>query len=110
MPTAQRDIQKDSESAEQAVLECAGRNRISTVRGRIQEADAVRGGKIEMHIFHKWKTIAESDKWKAKQCQKCGKIEWVNKWGAYGGHQPRPLLPGEKEPEPPTGGSHIFKD
>jgi hypothetical protein len=65
-------------------------------------------GRVMMHLFHKWKTIAESDKWRAGQCQKCGKIKWVDKWGGYGGYQPRPLLPGEKYPEPPAGGSHIY--
>jgi len=59
------------------------------------------------HIFHKWKTITESDKWQAKQCTKCGKIKWIDKWGGYGGYQCRPRLPWELEPQPPIGGSSV---
>lgn len=61
------------------------------------------------HIFHKWKTIAESDKWQAEQCTVCGKIKWIDKWMGQGGYQCRPRLPWEPEPKPPIGGSHIQK-
>ena len=55
-----------------------------------------------MCLLHKYRKIAESPKWRADQCNKCGKVKWIEKF--YGGYQPKPLLPGESEPEPPTQG------
>lgn len=64
------------------------------------------------HIFHRWKTIAENDEWKAKQCSICGRVHWIDKWSDgygnhHGGYQGKPRLPWEPEPKPPTGGSNI---
>ena len=60
-----------------------------------------------MHLFHNWDTIAESPKWKAQQCKKCGKIKWIEKF--QGGYSPRPTLFGEPEINltPPRSGTSV---
>ena len=56
-----------------------------------------------MCLLHKYRTVAESPKWEALRCEKCGKVKWIEKF--QGGYQPKPLLPWEPnaEHEPPKG-------